>query len=74
MTLIDRTFVQVNFVNIPLSAGSMQTFYIATSAQLVASNDTSNPLANDEHLKFLNSSGLLPSTEFEFLYEGTYSW
>ncbi|KAL7518619.1 hypothetical protein ACHAWX_004271 [Stephanocyclus meneghinianus] len=51
-----------------------KTFYIATSAQLTASDDTSNPLSSDDHLKFLNPAGLLPSTEFQFLYDGTYSW
>ena len=74
MALTDWTFVQADFTDIPLSAGSMQTFYIATSAQLTASDDTSNPLSSDDHLKFLNPAGLLPRTEFEFLYSGTYSW
>jgi hypothetical protein len=74
MALIDWTFVQADFPDIPLSAGSMQTFYIATSAQLTASDNTSNPLSSDDHLKFLNPAGLLPSTEFNFLYSGTYSW
>lgn len=74
MTLIDWTFVQVEFADISLNAGSMQTFYIATSAQLTASDDTSDPLSSDDHLKFLNPAGLLPSTEFQFLYDDTYSW
>ena len=74
MALTDWTFVQADFTDIPLSAGSIQAFYIATSAQLTASDDTSNPLSSDDHLKFLNPAGLLPRTEFEFLYSGTYSW
>eukprot|EP00804_Cyclotella_cryptica_P019493 CCRYP_006643-RF/>CCRYP_006643-RF protein AED:0.13 eAED:0.13 QI:170/0.76/0.85/1/0.61/0.71/14/191/939 len=71
---INWTFVQVDFTDIPLSAGTKRAFYIATSAQLIASDDTSNPLASDDHLKLLNPAGILPSTEFQYLYSGTYSW
>ncbi|KAL3803899.1 hypothetical protein HJC23_004061 [Cyclotella cryptica] len=74
VNVADWTFVQVEFTDIPLPAGSKRTFYIATSAQLAASDDTSNPLSSDDNLKLLNPAGILPSTEFQYLYSGTYSW
>ncbi|KAL7517715.1 hypothetical protein ACHAWX_002611 [Stephanocyclus meneghinianus] len=74
VSVSDWTFVQVDFTDIPLSAGTRRAFYIATSAQLIASDDTNTPLSSDDHLKLLNPAGILPSTEFQYLYSGTYSW
>ncbi|KAL7483162.1 hypothetical protein ACHAW6_008810 [Cyclotella cf. meneghiniana] len=70
----DNSFVEVDFIDVLLTAGSKRAFYIATSAQLAAADNNNNPLSSDDHLKILNPAGFLPRTEFEYVGSGTISW
>eukprot|EP00970_Alexandrium_tamarense_P016782 scaffold7416_cov136-Alexandrium_tamarense.AAC.1 len=60
----DQSLVSIDFNDVELSRGDIQAFYIATTGQVTATGDTTNPLANDENLKLLNPSRGVGSDAF----------
>ena len=70
---IDWSLVSINFDDIELSASDIRAFYIATTGQVIATGDDSNPLANDDNLELLNPGWGIASTAFGSGYSSV-SW
>ncbi|EED89945.1 predicted protein [Thalassiosira pseudonana CCMP1335] len=70
----DRSLVSIDFNDIELSRGDIQAFYVATTGQVTATGDTTNPLANDENLKLLNPGRGVGSVAFGGGYSNVISW
>eukprot|EP01082_Thalassiosira_pseudonana_P005220 g4797.t1 g4797 contig17:57986-65940(-) len=70
----DWSLVSIDFNDIELSRGDIQAFYIATTGQVTATGDTTNPLANDENLKLLNPGRGVGSDAFGGGYSNVKSW
>ncbi len=71
---IDWSLVSIDFNDIELSASDIRAFYIATTGQVIATGDTTNPLANDENLKLLNPGRGVGSEAFGGGYSDVISW
>ncbi len=66
--------MSIDFNDIELSRGDILAFYIATTGQVTATGDTTNPLANDENLKLLNPGRGVGSEAFGGGYSNVISW
>jgi hypothetical protein len=66
--------VSIDFNDIELSRGDIQAFYIATTGQVIATGDDSNPLANDDNLELLNPGWGIASEAFGSGYSNVISW
>lgn len=73
--LLAFTTVSVDFDDISLSKGSIQAFYIASTAQVASLEDNNdNPLASDDRLKLLNPTRGVTETQFGSGYSNILSW